>query len=63
MKKTSVILVTFSPNKHLGQQNPLQQIFGDAHISNNVSTNVTDEKKREEIMLLIISPWFFLIIG
>jgi hypothetical protein len=60
MKKTSVILVAFSPNKYLEQQNPLQQIFGEAHISNNVST---DEKKRKEIMLIIISPCFFLIIG
>jgi hypothetical protein len=61
--ETSVIWAAFSPNRHSGQQNPLQQIFGQAHTSNNVSTNITDEKKRKEIMLIIISPWFFLIIG
>ncbi len=63
MKETSVILVAFCPNTHSGQQNHLQKIFDGAHISNNVSTNITDEKKRKEIMLIIISPWFFLIIG
>jgi hypothetical protein len=40
--------VAFSSNRHSGQQNPLQQIFGEAHVSNNFSTNITDEKKEKE---------------
>jgi len=48
MKETSVILAAFSPNRHSGQPNPLQQIFGQAHISSNFSKNVTDEKKQEK---------------
>ncbi len=48
LHETSVILVAFSSNRHSGQQNPLQQIFGEAHVSNNFSTNITDEKKEKE---------------